>query len=282
MNPNELLKEIITKYGPDICLNRDKCKGIISDYFKNSYNREKNLLYLVLDEKIVEELIINPDNLEINAHRYINNLVQERGVQLSLAQWAICTWAYALNIHKNFRLDTDNYMDISCTGYNFPIEKIDSDSSLNVKLLENLQYHYALADDIISWDDFCLLVKKKISCTGNRINEIEAADQVIEELGRRHVKIRELSGSASLFMFYAKIIDIPKLKITTIGGRKSLKGKLIVADATGHISLIFIDEQAISLTKTFVIGDVIEIIGEKGEKQGEFLPLNLRKSNVKL
>jgi len=96
MQPHELLKEIMANNGLKLCSNRPRCKAIISDTFKNSHGREKNILYIVLDEGIIDELINNSNNIKLNAPRFINKLVKEYGIQKILARWAVCAWAYSL------------------------------------------------------------------------------------------------------------------------------------------------------------------------------------------
>ena len=60
-------------------------------------------------------------------------------------------------------------------------------------------FHYALVDDLISKEEFEQRVETKIEECGDLIDEPTAAMLVIGELGRQHVKIRELSGKSSLF-----------------------------------------------------------------------------------
>ena len=98
MKPHLLLKEIIVKNGSGLCFSRSRCKSIISDTFKNSHGREKNLLYTVLDDGIVSDLINSPKELKINASRYIDKLVQEQGIEIIYAQWAVYSWAFSLGL----------------------------------------------------------------------------------------------------------------------------------------------------------------------------------------
>ncbi len=96
MKPHELLKEIIVQNQSELCYDRPLFKVIIYVTFMNSNYREKNVLNLVLDEGIVDEFINSPDNIEIDAPRFIDNLVHEYGIQKDLAQWAVYAWAYSL------------------------------------------------------------------------------------------------------------------------------------------------------------------------------------------
>jgi len=144
-----------------------------------------------------------------------------------------------------------------------------------------VRYHYALVDDLVSREEFDRLIGKKISDCGNLADEVAAALLVVKDLGRSHVKIKNLHGKSSLFCFYAKIIAFSGAKeFDRPDGEKGLVARLTVADETGQTTLVFWDDQAAALEETFEIGDVVEVIGRHGRSMHEILPLNLRKSIV--
>ncbi len=140
-----------------------------------------------------------------------------------------------------------------------------------------VRYHYALVDDLISREEFDRRIEQKIAECGNLADEVAAALLVVRDLGRSHVKIRQLRGKSSLFCFYAKIIAFSGVKeFDREGGEKGLVARLTVADETGQVDLVFWDEQAAALEETFTISDVVEVIGRHGRNPREIMPLNLR------
>lgn len=144
-----------------------------------------------------------------------------------------------------------------------------------------VRYHYALVDDLIGREEFDRLIEEKIHECGNLADEVAAALLVVKDLGRSHVKIKNLRGKSSLFCFFAKIISFSGVKeFDRPTGEKGLVARIIVADETGQTNLVFWDEQAAALEETFEIGDVVEVIGRHGKSLHEILPLNLRKSVV--
>ena len=143
-----------------------------------------------------------------------------------------------------------------------------------------VRYHYALVDDLISREEFDRRIESKIEECGNLADEVAAALLVVRDLGRSHVKVRELRGKSSLFCFYAKIIAFSGVKeFDRTEGEKGLVARLTVADETGQVDLVFWDEQAAALEDTFEIGDVVEVIGRHGKSGREIMPLNLRRTN---
>lgn len=140
-----------------------------------------------------------------------------------------------------------------------------------------VRYHYALVDDLISREEFDRRIEQKITDCGNLADEVAAALLVVRDLGRTHVKIRQLRGRSSLFCFYAKILAFSGVKeFDREGGEKGLVARLTVADETGQVDLVFWDDQAAALEETFTIGDVVEVIGRHGRNPREIMPLNLR------
>jgi len=49
MKAYEILRKVTLDYGTDICLNRNRCKSIITDFFQNSFIKEKNLIFTALE-----------------------------------------------------------------------------------------------------------------------------------------------------------------------------------------------------------------------------------------
>ena len=110
-----------------------------------------------------------------------------------------------------------------------------------------------------------------------------AALLVVRDLGRSHVKIKELRGRSSLFCFYAKILVCSDVKeFDRAEGNKGLVARVTVADETGQTDLVFWDEQAAAISHSFEVGEVVEVIGRHTKSLKEIQPLNLRKTHVEI
>ncbi len=144
-------------------------------------------------------------------------------------------------------------------------------------------FHYALVDDLISKEEFEQRVETKIDECGDLIDEPTAAMLVIGELGRQHVKIRELCGKSSLFSFFGKVADKTEPKeFDRKDGEKGWVATLLVGDETGTTRVVLWDEKAASV-EDIAVGDVLEIIGrppQKGTK--EIYALALRKASCEI
>jgi len=101
MKSYELLKKIVSENLEDTGSNNIRWRAIINDIFQSSYKKEKNLLFAALDEGIVEELIENKEAYNLNESRFVEKLIQGRGLQKINAQWTVYAWAYSLGIISN-------------------------------------------------------------------------------------------------------------------------------------------------------------------------------------
>ena len=144
-----------------------------------------------------------------------------------------------------------------------------------------VRYHYALVDDLISREEFDTKIEQKTKECGNLVDETAAALLVVRDLGRDHVPISKLYKKSSLFCFFGKILEISKPKeFDRQDGSKGMVSRMTVGDRTGHVTLVFWDEQAMALIDTFSPGECVEIIGKPGKNAKEIQPLNMRKSMV--
>jgi len=140
MKPHELLREIVIKNGSKLCSNRNRCKAIISDTFKNSYGREKNLLYVAINEGVVDELITNSNDIKINAPRFVDKLVQEQGIQKIHAQWAVYAWGYAIcAISDSVLIQIEEKLSENCAKSQLKKQLTNSTISSGTKSVVNTQ-----------------------------------------------------------------------------------------------------------------------------------------------
>lgn len=124
-----------------------------------------------------------------------------------------------------------------------------------------MQFHYALVDDLFSREEFERRVEEKMESCGDLVDEVTAAMMVVQDCGRHHVKIKDLSGRSSLFSFFGKVIaKNPPREFERPGGEKGLVTSLILGDETGQVRAILWDEKAMA-TQEIEVGEVLEVIG---------------------
>ncbi|MFA5331330.1 MAG: nucleic acid-binding protein [Methanoregula sp.] len=144
-------------------------------------------------------------------------------------------------------------------------------------------FHFALVDDLISQEEFERRVDKKIDDCGDLLDEPTAAMLVVGELGRQHVKVKELSGKSSLFSFFAKVIDKTEPKeFDRKDGEKGWVATLLVGDETGTARIVLWDEKAGAVLE-IAPGDVLEVIGKHpANSNNEIYALALRKATCEI
>jgi len=124
-----------------------------------------------------------------------------------------------------------------------------------------VQFHYALVDDLFSKEEFERRVEEKMDSCGDLVDEVTAAMMVVQDCGRHHVKIKDLSGRSSLFSFFGKVIaKNPPREFERPGGERGLVTSLILGDETGQVRAILWDEKAMA-AQEIEVGDVLEVIG---------------------
>jgi replication factor A1 len=124
-----------------------------------------------------------------------------------------------------------------------------------------VQFHYALVDDLFSREEFERRVEEKMESCGDLVDEVTAAMMVVQDCGRHHVKIKDLSGKSSLFSFFGKVIARnPPREFERPGGEKGVVTSLILGDETGQVKAILWDEKAMA-AQEIEAGDVLEVIG---------------------
>jgi replication factor A1 len=145
-----------------------------------------------------------------------------------------------------------------------------------------VQFHYALVDDLISRDEFERRVEEKIQECGDLLDDVTAAMVVVHDLGREHVKIRDLSTGSTLSSFFGRVITIsPPREFTRKDGEKGWVAHVILGDETGQARAILWDEKAAAVAE-IEEGDVLEIIGKRGGRPGDITVLALRKSPIEI
>lgn len=146
-----------------------------------------------------------------------------------------------------------------------------------------MQFHYALVDDLFTREEFERRVEEKMEACGDLVDEVTAAMMVVQDCGRHHVKIRDLSGKSSLFSFFGKVIaKNPPREFERPGGEKGLVTSIILGDETGQVRAILWDEKAMA-GREIEVGDVLEIIGRHPNRTPtEITVLAMRQAMVEI
>ena len=71
-----------------------------------------------------------------------------------------------------------------------------------------MKFHYLLVDDLLGGKEVERLVAEKVAESGDLLDERTAAMLVVKDLGRAHIRIRDLPGASSLVCFFAKVLSV--------------------------------------------------------------------------
>jgi replication factor A1 len=145
-----------------------------------------------------------------------------------------------------------------------------------------VRFHYALVDDLLPKEEFERRVEDKIQECGDLVDDTSAALLVVRDLGREHVKIKELASKASLFSFFGKVTGKSEPReFDRPDGEKGLVATISVGDESGEARIVLWDEKAMA-AQEIDTGDVLEIIGKPGKRPGDITVLALRKSSCQI
>ncbi len=124
-----------------------------------------------------------------------------------------------------------------------------------------MKLHYLLVDDLVGKEEFERRVAGKVAESGDLLDERTAAMLVIRDLGRAHIRIRDLKEASSLACFFAKVLSVGEPKeFERSDGTTGHVANVVVGDETGKARLTFWDEKACGVDE-LEVGDVLEILG---------------------
>lgn len=97
--PRDQLRAMVERYGVVIINDKKLCKNLLND-LTPEHRLEIHLLIEALDQGIVEQLLLKPPSLSValQMNRLAQSLHDNTGIELTLAYWAIESWALALNV----------------------------------------------------------------------------------------------------------------------------------------------------------------------------------------
>jgi len=124
-----------------------------------------------------------------------------------------------------------------------------------------VKFHYLLVDDLLGKEEFERRVEEKVAESGNLLDERTAAMLVVRDLGRAHIRIRDLAAAPSLACFFAKVLAVGEPReFERPDGTPGIVANVTVGDETGRARLTLWDEKAAAVAE-IEVGDVLEILG---------------------
>lgn len=124
-----------------------------------------------------------------------------------------------------------------------------------------MKFHYLLVDDLVGKEEFERRVEEKVAESGDLLDERTAAMLVVKDLGRAHIRIRDLPAASSLVCFFAKVLSVEEPReFERPDGTTGLVANVMVGDETGRARLTLWDEKA-GAVHELEPGDVLEILG---------------------
>lgn len=97
--PRQTLRQIIAKYGQDLCSDARRCEALLKDLC-GEYRREINVLTKALEERVPLDLLATGNSMprELLLTRLTRRLEDNLGLTPEASLWAVDSWALALGI----------------------------------------------------------------------------------------------------------------------------------------------------------------------------------------
>nr|MBA2737763.1 hypothetical protein [Pyrinomonadaceae bacterium] len=97
--PRNTLRQIITKYGIDLCSDARRCEGLLKDLC-GEYRREINVLTSALEERIPLDLLASGKTMprELLLTKLAGRLEDNLGLTKEASYWAVDSWALARGV----------------------------------------------------------------------------------------------------------------------------------------------------------------------------------------
>ncbi|HTY51874.1 MAG TPA: OB-fold nucleic acid binding domain-containing protein [Methanomicrobiales archaeon] len=145
-----------------------------------------------------------------------------------------------------------------------------------------MSFHYALVDDLLSREEFDRRVEEVMEKSGDLLDEPTASMIVVRDLGRAHVKIRDVAGS-SLSSFFGKVISTTSPHgFQRSDGTEGQVADILLGDETGQVRVVLWDEKAQAAAEVEV-GEVLEVIAKPSPRgKGDVSAMAFRKADCEI
>ena len=146
-----------------------------------------------------------------------------------------------------------------------------------------MSFHYALVDDLLSREEFDRRVGEVMEKSGDLLDEPTAAMIVVRDLGRTHVKIRDLGSGSTLSSFFGKVVSTTSPHgFQKSDGTPGQVADILLGDETGQVRVVLWDEKAQAAGEVEV-GEVLEVIAKPSAKEkGEVSAMAFRKADCEI
>ncbi|MBS3954280.1 MAG: DUF1566 domain-containing protein [Methylomicrobium sp.] len=94
----QILQQCIRDYGITLGREPQRLEALLKDYAKGQLKREIFVLVQATKENVVDQLLNNTAPLELIAGSLAHQLTENYGIDRPLAEWAIESWVFALNL----------------------------------------------------------------------------------------------------------------------------------------------------------------------------------------
>lgn len=104
--PRQKLRQILAKYGKEICSDARRCEGLLNDLC-GSHRREINVLVNAIEEHIPLDLLAGASSipLELLLTRLEKRLENQTALTAEAARWAVESWALALGVATDAEIE---------------------------------------------------------------------------------------------------------------------------------------------------------------------------------
>ncbi len=146
-----------------------------------------------------------------------------------------------------------------------------------------MSFHFALVDDLVPKEEFDRRVAEVMEKSGDLLDEPTAAMIVVRELGRAHVKIRDLGSGSSLTSFFGKVVSATTPReFRKKDGTTGWVADILLGDETGQVRVVLWDEKAGAAAEVEV-GEVLEVIARPSPgRKDEVTAMAFRKTDCEI
>jgi hypothetical protein len=104
--PRQVLRQVLAKYGKDICSDAARCRGLLNDLC-GPYRREINVLTIAIENHVPLDLLAAAKSVpaEMLLTRLEKRLQDQTGLTSEAARWAVESWALALGIATDLEIE---------------------------------------------------------------------------------------------------------------------------------------------------------------------------------
>lgn len=129
--PRQVLRQILTKYGREICGDARRCEGLLNDLC-GSYRREINVLVNAVEERVPLDLLAGAGSMppELLLTKLEKRLEEQTAMTAEAARWAVESWALALGAATDAEIEKrrQKQSDTTATGKAGTIPPLQSEN----------------------------------------------------------------------------------------------------------------------------------------------------------